>query len=356
VERDVEVVVVGGGITGLAAGYALARQGHDVFVFERFRLGHTRGSSHGATRIFRLAYPEPGWVRFAQEALVGWRELEAESGTELVSLVGLVELVRDLSMSSQQALASCGVESRVLDAAEAEGALQVSVPDGFAALLQPDAGIVYADRAQAAFAAGTTVREDMQVTAIKQRDDGVRLETSDDDVEAAAVVVTAGPWARPLLRTAGIRLNVEPTRETVAYFELATTKIPPAVAEFQADARRHAFYALYDPEHGLKAGLNGSGKTTDPDREEGPDEAIVQRIADWVAARLPVKAPEPVHAETCLYTNTANEDFILARHGRVVVGSACSGHGFKFAPVVGQRLARLAVEALADGVADLPHA
>ena len=125
--RDVEVVVVGGGIAGLAAGHALARQGRDVVVVERFRLGHTRGSSHGATRIFRLAYPEPRWVRLAQEALVGWRELEAERGAELVSLVGLVELVRDLSLSSQHALASCGVESRVLDTVEAKSAFHVSV-------------------------------------------------------------------------------------------------------------------------------------------------------------------------------------------------------------------------------------
>jgi sarcosine oxidase len=347
VKLDAEVVVVGGGIAGLAAGHALVRQGRDAVVLERFRLGHGRGSSHGATRIFRLAYPEPGWVRFAQDALAGWRELEAESGVELVSLVGLVELVRDLSMSSQDALASCGVEYRVLDAAEAESAFQVSIPDGFVALLQPDAGIVYADRAQGVFAAGVTVREDVRVTAIEQRNEAVRLETSAGGIEAAAAVVTAGSWARPLLRTAGIRLDVEPTRETVAYFELATPKIPPAVAEFHADARRHAFYALYDPEHGLKAGLNGSGTPTDPDHEEAPDEAVVERVADWVAARMPVKAAQPVHAETCLYTNTADEDFILARYGRVAVGSACSGHGFKFAPVLGRRLAHLAVEALA---------
>jgi sarcosine oxidase len=345
--RDAEVVVVGAGIAGLATAHALGHEGRDVIVLEQFELGHNRGSSHGTTRIFRLAYPEPDWVRLAQEALVGWRELEAESGSELVSLVGLIELVRDLSESSQQALASCGVEYRVLGAAEAERRFALRVPDGFAALLQPDAGIVYAERAHAAFGSGLLVREGLRVTAIHADEDRVQLDTTDGSLEAEAVVVTAGAWARSLLETAGIELDLQATRETVAYFGLATPQILPAVAEFQPDARRHAYYALLDPVHGLKAGLNGSGVPTDPDVEARPDSAIVEQIGAWVADRFPVESAEPVHVETCLYTNTSDESFVLERHGRVVVGSACSGHAFKFMPVVGRRLASLALEALA---------
>jgi sarcosine oxidase len=337
---------VGAGIAGLATAHALAADGRDVVVLEQFQLGHGHGSSHGATRNFRLAYPEPQWVRLAQEALIGWRELEAESGLELLSLVGLVELVRDLAEGSQQALASCGIDCRVLAAADAEAEFGLRVPDGFAALLQPDAGIVYAERAHAAFRSGLTVEEGIRVTEIADLGERVRFETSSGPLEASAVVVAAGPWAGPLLQTAGIDLDIEPTRETVAYFELGTPEPVPAVAEFQTDARRHAFYALHDPDHGLKAGLNGSGGLTDPDENEGPDERIVERITAWVAERFPLARSEPVRAETCLYTNTADESFVLERHGRIVVGSACSGHGFKFAPVVGRHLAALAGEAL----------
>jgi sarcosine oxidase len=340
-----DVVIVGAGVMGLATAHSLRREGRNVVVLEQFRPGHARGSSHGATRIFRLAYPQPEWVRLAREALAGWRELEAESGMELVSLVGLVELVHDLAQSSQRALDSCGVACRVLDASEAESELDLRVPDGITALLQPDAGIVYAERAHAAFGAGLTVREAVRVTRMHDTDGGVRLETSAGPLAAEAVVVTAGAWARPLLETAGVPLRVEPTRETVAYFELTTSEILPAVAEFQTEARRHAFYALHDPQYGLKAGLNGSGGPTDPDREEGPDPTIVAQIGGWVEERFPVKSREPVHVETCLYTNTADESFVLERHGRVIVGSACSGHGFKFAPIVGRRLASLALEA-----------
>jgi sarcosine oxidase len=345
--RDAEIIIAGAGIAGLATAHALRRAEREVVLLEQFHAGHARGSSHGATRIFRLAYPDPAWVRLAQEALDGWRELEVESGTELVALVGLVELVRDLSESSQQALASCGVDCRVLDAAEAQRECGLQVPAGFSALLQADAGIVYAEHAHAAFAADLTVAERVRVTGIADLGEAVRLDTSEGALEASAVVVTAGPWARALLQTAGIELDVRATRETVAYFEPATPELLPAVAEFQTDARRHAFYALHDPAYGLKAGLNGSGGATDPDRDEGPDEAIVEQIAAWVATRFPLEHPEPVHAETCLYTNTTDESFVLERQGRVVVGSACSGHGFKFMPVVGERLAELALEALA---------
>jgi sarcosine oxidase len=348
VPRDCEVAVVGAGIMGLATAHALRSAGRDLLVLEQFEQGHRHGSSHGATRIFRLAYPEPGWVRLAQESLAGWRALEAESGEELLALVGLVELVRKLEESSREALVVRGVECRELSPRELERGLGVRSPPGFTALLQPDAGIVYAQRAHRAFGANVPIEEHAPALRLKPAGGDVRVETADGALTAGAVVVTAGAWARPLLATAGIDLDVQPTRETVAYFHLEDSGIPPAVAEFQTEARRHAFYALHDPVHGLKAGLNGSGSPADPDDEGKPDPAIVERVAEWVAARFPHAAAVPVRGETCLYTNTSDETFVLERHGRVVVGSACSGHGFKFAPVVGRRLARLAVEALAD--------
>jgi sarcosine oxidase len=347
VRCDAEVAVVGAGIMGLATAHALAAQGRDVVVLEQFRVGHKRGSSHGATRIFRLAYPDPAWVRLALESLAGWRRLESASGIELVSLVGLVELVEDLAQSSQRALDSCGIACRILDAGEAHALFGLRVPESFTALLQPDAGIVYAERAHAAFGAGLAVTDGVRVAGLRRKEDGVRLETSAGSLHARAVVVTAGAWARPLLATDAIELEVQPTRETVAYFGLVSAPHLPAVAEFASQSRRHAFYALTDPVHGLKAGFNGSGPVTDPDEVEDPDPEIVSAIAAWASARLPLARPQPLHVETCLYTNTADESFVLDRRGRVVVGSACSGHGFKFAPVVGLRLAALATEALA---------
>jgi sarcosine oxidase len=317
-----KVAVVGAGVMGCATAWALRERGAEVTVHEQFSLDHDRGSSHGRTRIFRVAYPEPDWVRLAQEAYAGWQELDPE----LLGLYGLIELVADSALTSARALDECGVPYRLLteDEVRAYGA---SLPSGWAALYVPDAGVVFADRARHTFldAAGVEVETNRRVE-------------STDELEADVVVVTAGSWVRDLVPD----LPVKVTRETVAYFRHAGPP-PPSIVDLNAETGGHGMYSLHDPVHGLKAGAHHAGAEADPDTEAAPDPAIVERIASWVRERFPDVDPEPVAAQSCLYTTTADEQFVLERRGRVVVGSACSGHGFKFAPAVGRRLAELAL-------------
>jgi sarcosine oxidase len=136
---------------------------------------------------------------------------------------------------------------------------------------------------------------------------------------------------------------VTPTRETVAYFGHDDPLSLPTLVDWSDPT---ALYALASPGQGLKAGLHHTGPVIDPDEEGAVDAEIVARLAAGVRERYVRAAPEPHGAETCIYTNTSDESFVLERHGRIVVGSACSGHGFKFAPLIGERLADLAVEAL----------
>jgi monomeric sarcosine oxidase len=327
-----EVIVVGAGIMGSATAYALARQGRDVQLVEQFRVGNNRGSSHGRSRIVRLAYPEVEFVELAKEAFAGWRELEEASGQELLELNGLLELVESSAQSSADALAAAGAEYELLDGDGAASRWPVGVPDGWTVLFQPEAGIVRADLAHRAFVDGALVH-------------GARLEEetrieSLDELDAKVIVVTAGPWVRNFFPD----LPVRTTRETVVYFRREGDPLP-VVAQLHPETRGHLIYSLHDPLHGLKAGVHHAGVTVGPDEPGGPDPAVVERVAEWVARMYPDADPEPVAVETCMYTTTVDEQFILERRGKVVIGSPCSGHGFKFAPTIGSRLAALAAQA-----------
>ena len=326
---DTDVVVVGGGVMGLAAARALAQAGRDVVVCEQFELGHDRGSSHGSSRIVRLSYPDERWVRLAQESFPLWRELEAESATTLLDLHGTLDL-GDWE-PNRDALAACGAPFEVLDASEIERRFPVRADSGSHGLFQADGGIVHADRALAALADGLEIRERQRVDAVVEDGDGVTA----GGLRARAAVVTAGAWAPQLAD-----VDATPTVETVSYFELAEPL--PSVIDTTTGA--HSGYALHSPDGHLKAGIHQTGRPANPDEQNPPDRELAARTAAWVARRFGLEPATRV--ETCLYTIREHDEFLLERRGRVVVGSACSGHGFKFAPVVGKRLAALALEVL----------
>jgi sarcosine oxidase len=142
-------------------------------------------------------------------------------------------------------------------------------------------------------------------------------------------------------------LPVKVSRETVCYFRPERGRPIPSVVSFQPDRHTHDMYSLFDPVHGLKVGAHHAGLPADPNVPGEPEPHLVERITVWANETYRLDDPAPVATDTCMYTTTADESFVLERRGRIVVGSPCSGHGFKFAPAIGERLAALAVEAAA---------
>jgi len=357
VRRDADIVVVGAGISGVATARALADSLRTVVLLEQFELGHVRGSSHGTSRIHRLNYGDQRFVRLAQAAGDAWRALEEERGEQLLQRVGVLDL-GPAAPTTARALAACGVPYETLSAEDVAARWPLRLEPGETAVYQRDGGYLYADRAHAALLAaavdgGVDVRERSPVLALELGRGTVHVGMDGEEIVAGAVVVTAGAWAPRLLGTVGIDLPVVPTRETVVYLDLPGAETLPPVIDYggvpapgEGGVARpgNSTYSLAAPGRGLKAGLHHAGPVTDPDEPGAADESVATWVAGWAASRY-ADAGAPQAAETCIYTNTGDESFVLERHGRVVVGSACSGHGFKFGPVVGRTLAALAREA-----------
>ena len=340
--QDIEIAVIGAGVAGAATARHLAKAGHEVVVFEQFEVGHKRGSSGGTSRVFRFSYEDPAFVAMAMAALTMWRELETESLETLIVTTGGLDIGGEIG-GHVRALKENGAEFAVLDGPEVATRWPgVSLGGDTGILFQPDAGVALADRAMAAFvkgatAAGCELLENTRVEELGVDGSAAIVTTDDDSYRAQTAVVAAGSWARKLLTQVGIDLPVHVTRETVAHFSLDDEYSVPVLVEWTDPPT----YALASPGIGIKVGVHHSGPVVDPDQPGDVDSAVVERMSEWVALRYTDVDPKPVLTETCLYTNTDDEQFILERHGPIVVGSACSGHAFKFGPVTGKRLADL---------------
>jgi sarcosine oxidase len=338
-----EVAVVGAGLLGIAAAHALAERGRDVVVLEQADVGHEGAGSKGSCRIFRLGYPDPGYVVAARRAGELWHDLEAASGQTILWPSPQLTFGTGLR-AVHHAMLTAGVRCELLPAAEAATrfpAVRTSGP----VLLEPDSAVIEVPPALAVLAAGAgEIRTGVRVVSIA--DDGTRvmLRTTNGNVTASTVIVTAGPWSCGLLATTGLAVPTRPTLEQVCYLKPAAgSSSAPSTPIFISHAEQ-APYGLPVPSSPLyKIGIHPSGPVTDPDAQQrSEDPFLLARLADVAARYLPEHEPQPVSAERCVYDNTPDEDFIIDRIGNVVIGCGTSGHGFKFGPLFGEWLADLA--------------
>ncbi len=353
-ESDSEFVVVGAGVLGLSAARALAVRGHQVVVCEQATVGHGTSGSKGSARIFRLGYDDPAYVRLAMTARRLWSELEAESRTTLLTTTGQVTVGDDLDVLTD-AMAAAGAPFHRITPAEVKARFPaLSVPTD--AVYEPGSGVIAADRSLAVLGrvGAVEIRQRTSVTRLDDTGHGVRVVTRTAEKEVvlrgSAAIVCAGPWTGPLVTAGGLGLPSWPTLEQVAYLAPRDGSVDemPVVVE----RRRPWFYGLPVVSEGLmKVSLHGAGPAVGLDELAGkaergdPDPALVAELSASAGRLLPGLAPEPLSTERCVYDNSPDGDFVLDRVGSVVVGSGTSGHGFKFAPLIGELLADLATGA-----------
>jgi sarcosine oxidase len=351
-DLDVDVAVVGAGLAGAAAGWALARRGRSVAIFEQFSPGHLRGSSHGSARIVRRAYGDGLYVSLTGAAFELWRELETASGAELLHMYGGLDFGprRDVATVARL-LGDAGVPHEVLPAGVAESRWPGMRFEGDV-VFHPQAGVVDAARAVDTFLAqaaaqGAVVRFDSPVVSVQP--DGLRL-SDGTSVRAGVTVVAAGAWLEPLL---GAQLALPPlsvTQQQVFHLPRRDRSVPP----WPSVIHEGAGYAVYHldggrdagPGHDRKIGEHDGGRgTTAAGRDGVVDPAARARVVQYVQRWLPGLEPVITSEVTCLYTETPSEDFILDRVDDVIVCSPCSGHGAKFAPLIGELVADLVDDA-----------
>jgi sarcosine oxidase len=356
----VETIVVGGGAMGAATGWQLARRGRDVTLLERYEPGHRQGASHGASRNFNVAYSDPTYVRMLVEALPLWRELEDESSTTLLELVGVANHGPAPQFDAvHAALTAAGIPSEFLPV-EAASERWRGIRFDTRVLFNSQAGRVNADATIGALhatasAAGADMRHRTRATSIEVLgDDRVRVASVTDAgleevFEARTAVVAIGAWTTKLL--GGLALPpLVVTQEQPAHFAVRDGSVEwpsynhfPGAAADGYDYWRSPVYGMLTPGEGVKAGWHGVGPVVDPDaRDFLPEPGQLAALQRYAREWLPGVDADAVTPISCTYTTTPDEHFVLDRIGPVVVGAGFSGHGFKFTPVVGRILADLA--------------
>jgi monomeric sarcosine oxidase len=351
----VDVVIIGAGLAGSAAAWAIARRGRSVAVLEAFQPGHRRGSSHGSARIFRRAYPDPLYVRLTGEAQPLWRQLADEAGQELILTTGGLDFGPARTQEKMyDILAGFGVPAELMPAAAAAERWPGMTFGADPVLFHPDAGVIDAERAMAAMRAlavarGAQVSYGSPVLRFSVSGTDVTAHTADRSWRAPVAVVAAGAWLDPLL---GGLVRLPPlvvTQQQALHFApLAPAAGEPAPPVFICHDETAPMYGLPAGRDGevpgaIKVGEHGHGTVTTGDSRDGVvSPACRERVRRFVRDRLRGLDPEPVGEVTCLYTSTVSEDFILDRQGPFVICSACSGHGAKFAPLTGEIAADLA--------------
>jgi sarcosine oxidase len=346
-----DVVVIGVGLMGAATAWSLARRGRSVLLVEQFTLRHRNGSSHGSARIVRRGYDDALYTGLTGQALELWQELEHQAGASILRMLGGLDFGAGRNVGAMaEHLAAQGVRYELLAAEEAERRWPGMCFEG-EVLFHPQAGTMDAARAIEAFVTeavrhGAAVSYETECVSVMPAGERIALAlASGERVIARSVVVAAGAWVGPLLDGLFALPPLTVTQQQIFHLpRLDPDAEPwPSVIHGNPDLIYHlAGGRDGGPADDRKIAEHRHGTATSAAGRSGEvDPASRARVVEYAKRWLPGLDPRPRGEATCLYTTTPNEDFLLDRVGGVVICSACSGHGAKFAPLIGELTADL---------------
>ena len=357
----VDVVVVGAGVMGAMTAWRAATRGASVLLLEQFEHLHAQGSSHGQTRIFRVSHRDSRYTELAAESIGLWRSLEDQTAAVLLEQSGQLDHGDPAALDEIEASLLRGRWTAERLTPDEASERWPGMAFDRAVLYSPDGGRVFAERSvaaavHAAVAAGARFQDLTPVEGIEQTDDGAHVHAGGSSWRAGSVVICAGPWLPGLADGLVPLPPLTVTQQQPVHFAIREGLRFPSFIHHSGGGGSLSFgaYGLESPGEGVKVGIESTIRTvTTSTRTFVEDPAVTAAARDYAERWLPGADTSRHTAATCLFTETEDGHFVLERHGAVVVCSPCSGHGFKFAPVIGDRAARLALGD--DAVPPLPQ-
>lgn len=364
-----DTIVIGVGGMGSATAYHLARRGESVLGLERFDVPHTEGSSHGISRIIRVPqFEDPAYVPLVRRSLELWEQLESGYENQLLYRTGTLDFGPPDSQVFAGSKESCDVhdiDHTVLTGRDLSHRLAGwDVPDGYRAVYQPDGGFLHSEQCivahtEAAHAAGARIQARERVIDWEASESGVRVMTDRADYAADRLVTTAGAWTGNLFPA--LAEYLEPERQVLGWFQptdpglFTRANFPVFVADVP-EGNYYGFPVFEVP--GFKFGKHHhQGETGSPIQvRREPTQEDEELLREFARKYVPAGTGPTMRLASCMYTNTPDREFILdihPDHANVVVGAGFSGHGFKFASVVGEILADLALDGDSNHPVDL---
>lgn len=353
-----DVAIVGAGSMGMAAGYFLAKKGQKVILLDAGDPPHHNASHHGETRIIRHAYGEgEAYVPLALRAQDLWQELEQESNQSLFLNTGVLNMGERDSPFIQTLIASAVKYQLPLDILDASQVSErfpgITLPDNYIGCFESTSGVLRCEACIRAYRTlaighGAELLTYHGVDSIDIHESGVTLTSGETVISADRLIVSAGAWSAEILRQLNLTLPMQPTRKTFAWFEAEETKYgQDHFPAFSFDSPEGIYYGFPSIDQaGLKVGRHDGGQAQDPNLDIEPYDSVHDShdLERFLAAVMP-DVGNLMYGKTCMYSMTEDENFIIDRHpqhSHVLIAAGFSGHGFKFASVIGEMLSELA--------------